>query len=92
MLNISVKDLTSIKHSNFLFTVKTISQLTPASIDQELFDKVYGKNNVKSLKDFKLKIKQEAENQFSVESDRMFKNDVVNYLIKKLKLKRLIVL
>jgi len=87
MLNISVKDLSLIKHSNFLFTVKTISQLTPASIDQELFDKVYGKNNVKSLKDFNLKIKQEAENQFSVESDRMLKNDVVHYLIKKLKLK-----
>ena len=87
MLNISVKDLSLIKHSNFLFTVKTISQLTPASIDQDLFDKVYGKNNVKSLKEFKLKIKQEAENQFSVESDRMLKNDVVHYLLKKLKLK-----
>ena len=87
MLNISNKDLSSIKHSDFQFTVKTISQLTPAPLNQELFDKVYGKDNVKSLKDFKLKIKQEAENQFSIESDRMLKNDVVHYLINKLKLK-----
>ena len=37
-------------------------------------------------KDFKAKIKVEAEAQFAGESDRMLKNDVVTYFIDKLKL------
>ena len=37
-------------------------------------------------KDFRKKIKEEAENQFIGESDRMLKNDVVTYMLDKLKL------
>tara|TARA_B100000287_G_scaffold343944_1_gene331005 strand:+ start:574 stop:1938 length:1365 start_codon:yes stop_codon:yes gene_type:complete len=86
MLNITNKDLEKLESEEFQFTVKKINQLQPAKLDQELFDKVYGKGIVENLKEFKSRIKQEAESQFSVESDRMFKNDVVYYLINKLKL------
>ncbi|MDC0909040.1 trigger factor, partial [Flavobacteriales bacterium] len=68
-------------------TVKNINRLEPASLDIDLFDKVYGAGSVKTVKEFKSKVKNEAENQFISESDRMLKNDVVTYFIDKLKLK-----
>ena len=41
---------------------------------------------MKIEKEFRTKVKLEAEAQFVVESDRMLKNDVVNYLLDKLQL------
>ena len=52
-------------------------------MDKELFGKVYGDGNVKTLKAFRAKIKEEAEMSFVAESDRMLKNDVVTYLLEK---------
>ena len=87
MLNITKKQLEMLKLDNFYFTIKTINRLKPAELNIDLFDKVYGKGVVTNLKSFKSKIKSEAESQLISESDRMLKNDVVNYFIDKLKLK-----
>ena len=47
--------------------------MSSAELNLDLFDKVYGKGNIKNKKNFKLKIKEEAESQFKSESDRMLK-------------------
>ena len=86
MLNINQVDIQNLISEVFQFTVKNINRLEPAKLDTVLFDKVYGQGAVKTEKDFKSKVKDEAERQFINESDRMLKNDVVNYFIKKLKL------
>ena len=87
MLNVEQAALNSLVSEEFKFTVKNINRLEPASLDIDLFDKVYGAGSVKTVKEFKSKVKNEAENQFISESDRMLKNDVVTYFIDKLKLK-----
>ena len=87
MLNITHKQLHALVSEDFNFTVKNVNRLQPAELNKELFDKVYGPGSVKNLKGFKAKIKEEAEVQFVSESDRMLKNDIVTYLIAKLKLK-----
>ena len=87
MLNVEQAVLHSLVSEEFKFTVKNINRLEPASLDIDLFDKVYGAGSVKTVKEFKSKVKNEAENQFISESDRMLKNDVVTYFIDKLKLK-----
>jgi trigger factor len=87
MLNVEQVVLNSLVSEEFKFTVKNINRLEPASLDIDLFDKVYGAGSVKTVKEFKSKVKNEAENQFISESDRMLKNDVVTYFIDKLKLK-----
>ena len=87
MLNVEQAVLHSLVSEEFKFTVKNINRLEPASLDIDLFDKVYGPGSVKTVKEFKSKVKNEAENQFISESDRMLKNDVVTYFIDKLKLK-----
>jgi trigger factor len=86
MLNIDHVALHNLTSEEFQFTVKNINRLEPAQLNVELFDKVYGAGSVKNEKEFKAKVKVEAEGQFIGESDRMLKNDVVTYFIDKLKL------
>ena len=85
MLNITHEQLHDLTSEEFQFTVKTISNLIPAELNEELFEKVYGKDSVKTEKEFKSRIKEEAERSYITESDRMLKNDVVSYLIDKIK-------
>ena len=85
MLNITHDQLHDLSSEDFQFTVKNVSRIKPSEMNQELFEKVYGKDSVKTEKEFKAKIKDEAERSFVPESDRMLKNDVVTYLIDKIK-------
>ena len=85
MLNISSEELQDLSSEEFQFTVKNVSKLEPAKMNKELFEKVYGKDSVKTVKEFKTKIKEEAERSYVTESDKMLKNDVVNYLLDKVK-------
>ncbi len=85
MLNITHDQLHDLSSEDFQFTVKNVSRIKPSEMNQELFDKVYGKDSVKTEKEFKERIKDEAEKSFVPESDRMLKNDVVTYLIDKIK-------
>ena len=87
MLKISQVELNNLSSDLFEFTVKRINRLAPAELKKDLFEKVYPNQKVNKLSDFKNKIKAEAEKSFEIESDRMLKNDVVVYLIDKLKLK-----
>ena len=85
MLNITHDQLHDLISEDFQFTVKNVSRIKPSEMNQELFEKVYGKDSVKTEKEFKERIKDEAERSFVPESDRMLKNDVVTYLIDKIK-------
>lgn len=85
MLNITHDQLHDLSSEDFQFTVKNVSRIQPSEMNLELFEKVYGKDSVKTEKEFKERIKDEAERSFVPESDRMLKNDVVTYLIDKIK-------
>ena len=85
MLKISQGELENLSNDLFEFTIIRINRLAPAVFDNELFNKVYPDGKIKNLKEFKNKIKEEAEKSFEVESDRMLKNDVVLYLVDKIK-------
>ena len=85
MLKLSQAELENLQNDLFQFTVIRINRLAPADLNKELFDKVYPEGKVKTLKEFKNRIKEEAEKSFEVESDRMLKNDVVLYLVDKIK-------
>ena len=86
MLNVSKEDLNSLESENFSFKVINISRLAPAKIDKDLFQKIYGDDTVKTKKQFIDKINKETSKNFDLESDRMLKNDVVDYLIKKIQI------
>ena len=85
MLKVSQGELENLESNQFQFKVIRINRLAPAELNKDLFDKVYPEKKVKSLKEFKAKIQEEAEKSFVMESDRMLKNDVVLYLVEKVK-------
>ena len=83
MLAVDQNTVNNLEYNEFKFSVKNINRLQPANLNTDLFDKVYGNGKVKTKKEFENKVKDEVQLQFDSESDRMLKNDVVNYLMKK---------
>lgn len=67
------------------FTINEINTRELADLDQELFDKLFGKDNVKSVTELKTKIKEDAEKQFAQQSDQKLLNDVTEYLVENTK-------
>lgn len=63
------------------FTIEEVNTTENAELNQELFDKLFGEGNVKSVEELKEKIKQDAEQQFSQQSDQKFLNDVTEALV-----------
>lgn len=63
------------------FTIEEINDRQAAELDQELFDKLFGKDNVKSEKELHAKIKEDSEKQFEQQSDQKLLNDITEKLI-----------
>ncbi|WP_298930608.1 trigger factor [uncultured Allomuricauda sp.] len=61
--------------------IEEINEREPAVLDQELFDKLFGKDNVKTEKELKEKIKEDSEKQFEQQSDQKLLNDITEKLI-----------
>jgi trigger factor len=63
------------------FKIDEINATELAELNQELFDKLFGEGNVKSVEELKAKIKEDAEGQFAQQADQKFLNDVTESLI-----------
>jgi len=67
------------------FTLAETNKREQATLDQELFDKLFGKDVVKSTTELKEKIKEDGERQFVQQSDQQLMNDVTEHLIDETK-------
>lgn len=67
------------------FTIEEINEKEPANLDQELFDKLFGKDVISSEQELKDKIKEDSEKQFEQQSDQKLLNDVTEYFIENIK-------
>ncbi|SDM74691.1 trigger factor [Kriegella aquimaris] len=67
------------------FTIEEINERQPAELNQDLFDKLFGKDVVSSEKELKAKIKEDSEKQFEQQSDQKLLNDVTEYFIENTK-------
>jgi trigger factor len=70
--------------ANVQFTVKSVSHLAPAEINQEFFNKIYGDGVVNSEEEFRAKVRQELGTIFVNDSERKFYNEVVEHLMNKI--------
>lgn len=66
-------------------TLEEFNERILADLDQELFDKIFGKDSVKTVTEFKAKLKEDAESQFVTQSEQKLLNDVTEYLIDETK-------
>lgn len=67
------------------FTIEEINERTPAVLNQDLFDKLFGKDVVKSEQELAQKIKEDAEKQFEQQAEQKLLNDVTEALIENTK-------
>lgn len=68
---------------NFSFQVNEISRFVPAALDQEFFDKAFGKDEVKSEEEARTKIKESIQDLQKNDSDYKFLIDVRAYMENK---------
>ena len=74
-----VKDLTA----DFSFQVTEIQRFNKHAVDQELFDQTFGKDAVKSEKEFREKIAEGLKEQLAADADFKFIQDVRAHCEKK---------
>lgn len=63
------------------FTIEEINERQPAVLDQDLFDRLFGKDSVSSEEEMRNRIKSDSEGQFEQQSDQKLINDVTEKLI-----------
>jgi trigger factor len=73
------KDITA----DFQFSIDSITRYHEASLDQELFDKVYGEGVVSSEEEFRNKIKADIQENLVADIDYKFGIDAQKMLIEK---------
>lgn len=67
------------------FTISEINEREPATLDQALFDKIFGEGTITSEKELKERIKKDTEKQFEQQADQQLLNDVTERLIESVK-------
>ena len=68
-----------------LFTIDEANTREKAELNQELFDKLFGKDVVKTTEELKEKIKVDSEKQFIQQSDQKLLNDITEHLVETTK-------
>ena len=79
----SKEELEHLHHDELEITVKDFYGLKNHEINQELFDKVYGKDTIKSEDELKAKVKTELNEYFQQNADVHFVNKVLEDLNEK---------
>ena len=73
--------------SQFKFKVNTVKRVEAAKIDKELFNKIFPGEEFEDEKSFREELSKRIADQFENNSKDLFKRDVSDQLVKKLKLK-----
>ncbi len=67
------------------FSISEINEREPAELNQELFDKLFGKDSITSEKELRERIAEDSEKQFEQQADQKLLNDVTEYFIENTK-------
>lgn len=82
-LGFSKEEAEHLHHHEVEVTVKDIYGLNLAELNQELFDKVYGKDEIKSEEELKERVKKELDEYFQQNADVHFVNKILEQVNEK---------
>jgi len=68
-------------NGEFVFTVEKINRTEPAQLDQELFDKLFGKDEVKTVEEFDAKIRETILENYAREADNLLYRNIIDTLV-----------
>ncbi|UII27063.1 trigger factor [Fulvivirga maritima] len=85
LLNIGHDEAHELK-GKFTLTVKNINRTEPAELNQELFDKVFGKDAVSSEEEFINKVKETVEDNYKRETDFFLDQTIKDHFVSKTKM------
>jgi len=80
------KELAETLEGNCELTITEVSKFEKAELNQDLFDKLYGKDLIKSEDEFKAKLTEELKSDLGYESDYKFVLDLKDAMVDKYKL------
>lgn len=81
-LNIPKQGIADLNQT-FNLTLNQIKRTTAAEMNQEFFDKVYGKDTVKSVEELQAKIKEEISAYFKQQADHLLEHELFDSLVTK---------
>ncbi len=81
LLGVSEDEAKKMK-GTFVLKINTISRTEPAEVNQELFDRVFGKDTVKSEEEFINKIKETVGENYKRETQHFLEHHIEDYYIK----------
>ncbi|KIA87940.1 trigger factor [Kaistella jeonii] len=82
-LSFNAEEVEHLHHNEIEVKVKDFFGLNLAELNQDLFDKVYGKDTVKSEEELKAKVKTELDEYFQQNADVHFVNKVLEQINEK---------
>jgi len=86
VFGINDEELSKLK-GDVIIEINEVNERILSELNQELFDKIYKPNSVKSEKEMRSKIAEGIEKQFSQQSDQKLLNDITEFLIENTKIK-----
>lgn len=79
-LNISEEEVATVS-GTYSLKVNNISHVEPAELNQELFDKVFGKDVTKNEEEFMAKIKETVSENYKRETDHLLDHEIQHALV-----------
>lgn len=75
------KDAAADLNGEFEFTVEKINRTEPAQLDQELFDKLFGKDEVKTEEEFDAKLRETIVENYEREAENLVYRKIIDTLV-----------
>ena len=82
MLKVKKEDLSSL-NPEFKLNVVNVKTFVPASENQETYDRIFGKDVVKTPEEFEAKIAERVRDNYTQEADARLSRDIREYFMKK---------
>jgi len=83
ILNIGQEEVADLAESTFKLVVKNVNRLEEADLNQELFDKLFGKDEVKTEEEFRARVTSEVESMLVQNADQRLQQDLYNLGMEK---------